>query len=66
MPRSFRWTLKRELERAINDIHKAQVRIDGVAKEYKDDYPEYWEPLALVIVTLEKMKEALKNVKDAI
>lgn len=66
MPKQKRWTLKRDLDQAVNNIRWSQDKIIRVGEQFKGIHEDYYQPLLAVFGALEAVTGAIQEIRDRI
>jgi len=66
MPKQHRWTIKRNLDLAANNINRAIDNVVLAGHEFEDIHPEHYQAFSMIAVNLVKIREALAEFKDVI
>lgn len=66
MPKQHRWTIKRNLELATNNIDRAINNVVMVGHEFEGIHPEHYQAFCLIASNLNKIKQTIIELKDLI
>lgn len=66
MPKQKRWTIKRELDRAVNCIDNAQNHLVVSGREFEQPHPEIFQKFCKVVAFLDDVKVPINLLRDEI
>ena len=66
MPKQHRWTIKRNLGQAANNIDHAINNIVTAGHEFEGVHPEYYQAFCLIATNLNKIKDSIAELEDCI
>lgn len=66
MPKQHRWTIKRNLELATNNINRAIDNVVLAGHEFEGVHPEHYQAFSMIATNLYKIKEAIAEFEDLI
>jgi hypothetical protein len=66
MPKQKRWSMKRDLDAALNNIRSSQDKVIRVGEQFKGIHDDYYQPLLAIFGALEAVTEAIENMRDRI
>lgn len=66
MPKQKRWTIKRNLEQATNNIEHAINNIVTAGHEFEGVHPEHYQAFCLIATNLARIKESIALLEDMI
>jgi hypothetical protein len=66
MPKQHRWEIKRELEAAENLMNTAQNHIVKYGAEFEPVHPEIYAQFCAIVSALDKLKDAVKTIRERI
>ena len=66
MPKQKRWEVKRECDRAAEDIIRAQTHVVRAFGQYEEPHPDIFRQAASVVQALETAKDLILMLRDRI
>lgn len=66
MPKQHRWTIKRNLELATNNINRAIDNIVLAGHEFEDIHPEHYQAFSMIAQNLVRIKDTIVEFEDLI
>lgn len=66
MPKQYRWTLKRDLDKAVNHLDKAEDLVLRVGKPFEHVHDDYFDRFIKVVASIHITIEVIKQLRDAI
>jgi len=66
MPKQHRWTIKRNIELATNNINRAIDNIVIIGSEFEGIHPEHYQAFCLIVINLNRIKQTITELKDLI
>ena len=66
MPRQKRWALKRECDRVIEDIERAQAHLVAVYEAFAAPHPEYAQQLYVMGQALGSVSQVIGQFRDEV
>jgi len=66
MPKQHRWTIKRQLDLATNNIDRAISNVAIAGHEFEGIHPEYYQAFSMIATNLSKIKDAIAELEDLI
>lgn len=66
MPKQKRWTIKRNIEQAANNIDHAISNIAIAGHEFEGVHDEYYDAFCMAALNLSKIKDAIIKLEELI
>ncbi len=66
MPKQHRWTIKRNLDLAANNINRAIDNVVLAGHEFEDIHPDYYQAFSMFAQNLLKIRECIAEFEDTI
>jgi hypothetical protein len=64
MPKQHRWELKRSLDQSLAALTKAQNYIILIGNDFEPYHPEFYEAFCRITQAIDKIKEAVIEIRD--
>lgn len=66
MPKQHRWTIKRNLELANNNISRAIDNVVLAGHEFEGVHPEHYQAFSMIVQNLVKIRDTITEFEDLI
>ncbi len=66
MPKQKRWTIKRQLDLADNNINRAIDNVVLAGHEFEDVHPDYYQAFSMIATNLVKIRDTIAEFKDLV
>ncbi|GAI85334.1 unnamed protein product [marine sediment metagenome] len=66
MPKQKRWTIKRNLSQAANNIDHAINNVVTAGHEFEGVHPDYYQSFCSIAINLARIKECIAELEDLI
>ena len=66
MPKQKRWTIKRHLDQATNNIDRAIDDLVIAGHEFKGVHDEYYQAFSMMVSNLNSIKAGINDLRDMI
>lgn len=66
MPKQKRWQIKRDMDRAVEYIKRAQYQLTKWGSQYSGPHPDYYEGFSALVLILDTAISGINDLRDRI